>query len=109
VAAVISQSVNILIIVQMLGHELYRSWMVLHNGFKRGPDLLGYLERNLSGYGRDDPQLAVEDFHLPWWRGSSAPPEIHQLPQLRERLGVFGGTSETACECCFEEPRKAAS
>ena len=47
--------------------------MVLNNGFKLGPDLLGYLDGNLSGYGRDDPQLAVEDFHLPWWRGSSAP------------------------------------
>jgi len=73
VAVAIGQSVNIPIIVRTLGHELYHSWMVLNNGFKLGLDLLGYLDGNLSRYGRDDPQLAVEDFHLPWWRCSLAP------------------------------------
>jgi len=57
VAAAIGQSVNIPIIVRTLGHELYHSRMVLNNGFKLGLDLLGYLDGNLSGYGRDEPQL----------------------------------------------------
>jgi len=47
--------------------------MVLNIGFKLGPDLLGYLDGNLSRYSRDDPHLAIQDFHLPWWHGSLAP------------------------------------
>lgn len=47
--------------------------MVLNDGFQPGPDLLGYLDGNLSVYGWDDPHLAVQDFHLPWWRGSTLP------------------------------------
>ncbi len=73
VAAAIGRSVNIPIIVRSLGHELYRCQLTLNNGFKPSPDLLAYLDGNLSGNGRDDPHLLVEDFHVPWWRGSLTP------------------------------------
>ncbi len=64
IAAAIGRSVNIPIIVRSLGHELYQCQLTLNNGFKPGPDLLVYLDGNLSGNGRDDPHLLVEDFHV---------------------------------------------
>ena len=41
--------------------------------FRPGVELLAYLDGNLSSYGRDDPNLLVTEFFLPWWRGTKQP------------------------------------
>lgn len=73
VAATIGRSVNIPIIIRTLGHELYQSGYQPFSHFKLGTDFLTYLDGDLSGAGRSDPDMCVEDFYLPWWRGSAPP------------------------------------
>ena len=71
-ATSIRRSIDILVLIWTLGHDLYRVGLQ-STGFKPNLDLLTYLDGNVSNSGPDDPHLQVTTFHLPWWTGSEIP------------------------------------
>ena len=70
-AAAIGQPLKIPVIVQSLGHDMYRAGMnEADAGFRPGLELMTYLDGNLSSNGLDDPALDVHSFLYPWWTGT---------------------------------------
>ena len=72
-AAVISQPLNIPVIVRSLGQDMYRFSMILDGKFQPRLELISYLDGNLSSNGLNDPALAVRLFDLPWWTKEQMP------------------------------------
>ena len=83
---------DIPVLVQSLGHDMFRIGMDQNTVFRPSIDLIIYLDGNITSRRSDDPSLHISDFLNPWWLGDvhpSKPSTIFSAGTVRAALDHY--------------------